>query len=76
MINARIRKLFQSFLRFLERLLVTRWRSLLLLFVGVYLPLQVFGELAEEVWENEGGFPREVPILLQFIARLILNWIF
>jgi undecaprenyl-diphosphatase len=34
------------------------------LLIGVYLPLQVFGELAEEVWENEGGFPWDVPILL------------
>lgn len=46
MINARIWKLFRSFLTFLQRLLVTHWRSLLLLLVGVYLPLQVFGELA------------------------------
>jgi membrane-associated phospholipid phosphatase len=26
--------------------------------------LQVFGELAEDVWENEGGFPWDVPLLL------------
>ena len=64
MINARIWKLFRSFLTFLQRLLVTHWRSLLQLLVGVYLPLQVFGELAEEVWENEGGFLWDVPILL------------
>lgn len=64
MINARIWKLLQSFVRSLGRLLVAHWRSLLLLLVGVYLPLQVFGELAEEVWENEGGFPWDVPILL------------
>jgi undecaprenyl-diphosphatase len=38
--------------------------SLLLLLIGVFLPLKVFGELAEEVWENEGGFPWDVPILL------------
>nr|WP_051033263.1 hypothetical protein [Chroococcidiopsis thermalis] len=64
MFSSRIWKLFQSFVRFLGRLLVAHWRSLLLLFVGVYLPLQVFGELAEEVWENEGGFPWDVPFLL------------
>jgi len=69
MFNARIWKLFQSFLRFLQKLLVTHWRSLLLLLVGIYLPLQVFGELAEEVWENEGGFPWDVPILLAIHTR-------
>lgn len=26
--------------------------------------MQVFGELAEDVWENQGGFPWDVPILL------------
>lgn len=56
-------KRFLSFFRFFKKLLATYWRSLLLLFIGVYLPLQVFGELAEEVWENEGGFPWDVPIL-------------
>jgi undecaprenyl-diphosphatase len=55
---------FESFLSFLKKLLLAHWRSLLLLLVGVYLPLQIFGELAEEVWENEGGFPWDVPILL------------
>jgi undecaprenyl-diphosphatase len=64
MFNSGFWKRFQSFLHFLSHLLVTHWRSLLLLFIGVYLPLQVFGELAEEVWENEGGFPWDVPILL------------
>jgi len=56
-------KLVESFLKFLQQLLIAHWRSLLVLLIGVYLPLQVFGELAEEVWENEGGFPWDVPIL-------------
>ncbi len=64
MFNSTLWKRFQSFLHFLRHLLITHWRSLLLLLIGVYLPLQVFGELAEEVWENEGGFPWDVPILL------------
>ncbi|MBW4448325.1 MAG: phosphatase PAP2 family protein [Spirirestis rafaelensis WJT71-NPBG6] len=57
-------KHLQSFLTFFKRLIVTHRRSLLLLLIGVYLPLQVFGELAEDVWENEGGFRWDVPILL------------
>jgi membrane-associated phospholipid phosphatase len=57
-------KNLQSFLTFLQKLLLAHWRSLLLLLIGVYAPLQVFGELAEDVWENEGGFPWDVPILL------------
>ena len=74
MFNARLWKLLQSFFRFVQQLLVTHWRyafrrlrfaqSLLLLLLGVFLPLQVFGELAEDVWENEGGFPWDVPLLL------------
>ncbi|HEY9601101.1 MAG TPA: phosphatase PAP2 family protein [Allocoleopsis sp.] len=56
--------LIQSFLRFLKHLLSSHWRSLLVLLFGVFLPLLVFGELAEDVWENKGGFPWDVPILL------------
>jgi len=57
-------KRLQSFLTFFKRLLVTYRASLLLLLMGVYFPLQIFGELAEDVWENEGGFSWDVPILL------------
>lgn len=57
-------KRFQSFLTFFKRLIVKHRASLLLLLIGVYLPLQVFGELAEDVWENESGFRWDVPILL------------
>lgn len=64
MFNSDIGKRLQSFLRFLKKLLTTHWRSLLVLLIGVFLPLQVFGELAEDVWEHEGGFPWDVPILL------------
>jgi undecaprenyl-diphosphatase len=77
-------KHLQSFLTFFKRLIVTHRRSLLLLLIGVYLPLQVFGELAEDVWENEGGFRWDVPILLaihstanlnlMFLLALSLNW--
>lgn len=64
MLNSDFWAFLQSFLSFIKKLLVSHWRSLLLLLIGVYVPLQVFGELAEEVWENEGGFPWDVPILL------------
>ncbi|MEQ9622898.1 phosphatase PAP2 family protein [Coleofasciculus chthonoplastes] len=57
-------KRIQSFFKFLSKLLIHHWRSLVVLFLGVYFPLQIFGELAEEVWEKEGGFPWDVPILL------------
>ncbi|MBD2534242.1 phosphatase PAP2 family protein [Nostoc flagelliforme FACHB-838] len=49
---------------FVQNLLITYWRSLLLLFVGIYLPLQIFGLLALEVRYNEGGFPWDLPILV------------
>ena len=64
MFNSDLWKRFQSFVSFLKKLLIAHWRSLLVLLIGVYLPLQVFEELAEYVWQNEGGFPWDVPILL------------
>lgn len=64
MFTSNLWQLLQSFLSFLKQLFVTRWRSLLVLLIGVYLPLQVFGLLAVEVWENEGGFPWDMPILM------------
>jgi len=54
----------QSLLSFLKNLLIARWRSLLLLLIGVYLPLQVFEILTVKIWENQAGFPWDVPILL------------
>jgi membrane-associated phospholipid phosphatase len=54
----------QSPLSFLKNLLIARWRSLLLLLIGVYLPLQVFEILTVKIWENEAGLPWDVPILL------------
>ncbi|GAB1544700.1 phosphatase PAP2 family protein [Scytonema sp. NUACC21] len=59
-------KQIQSFFDFSKGLLAARWRSLLLLFLGIYLPLQIFGLLAIEVWESKGGFPFawDVPILM------------
>jgi membrane-associated phospholipid phosphatase len=50
--------------RFIKNLILSHWRSLLLLFMGVYLPLQVFEILAVKLWQNESGFPWDVPILL------------
>ncbi|MHC5735635.1 phosphatase PAP2 family protein [Nostoc sp.] len=54
----------QSPLSFLKNLLIARWRSLLLLLIGVYLPLQVFEMLTVKIWENQAGLPWDVPILL------------
>jgi membrane-associated phospholipid phosphatase len=54
----------QSPLAFLKNLLIARWRSLLLLLIGVYLPLQVFEILTVKIWQNQAGFPWDVPILL------------
>jgi len=56
--------LLQSFFSFLKKRLAAHWRSLLVLLIGVFLPLQIFGELAEDVWQHQGGFPWDVRILL------------
>jgi undecaprenyl-diphosphatase len=38
------------------------------LLLGVIIPIGIFGELAEEIWEKENGFPWDVPILLAIHA--------
>ena len=60
----KLKQLFQSFIKFFQHLLIARRGSLLLLLIGVFFPLQIFGDLAEDVWKNQGGFPWDVPILL------------
>lgn len=54
----------QSPLSFLKNLLIARWRSLLFLLIGVYLPLQAFEILTVKIWQNQAGLPWDVPILL------------
>lgn len=63
MFQTNISKLLESFLNFSRQLLIARWRSLLLLSIGVYLPVLIFGLLGLEVWQ-QGGFPWDEPILL------------
>ena len=57
-------KSFQSFLEFLKRLLLAHGRSLLVLSLGMALPLLLFGQLALVVYQNQGGFPWDEPILV------------
>ncbi|BAY96128.1 PAP2 superfamily protein [Tolypothrix tenuis PCC 7101] len=64
MFNSAFWRYSKSFLTFLWHLVIKRRAALVILFIGVFLPLQIFGELAEEVWEKEGGFAWDVPILL------------
>ena len=58
----------RSFLHFLRQILVARWRSLLLLAIGVCLPLLVFEQLAVVVWRNPSGFSWDASILLAIHA--------
>ena len=44
------------------RLTISR-RAVLLLLFGGFIPLLIFGDLAEDVWK-QGGFPFDVPLLL------------
>ncbi|AFZ56780.1 phosphatase PAP2 family protein [Anabaena cylindrica FACHB-243] len=53
----------KSPLNFLKNLLLSHWRSLLLMLMGVYLPLQVVEILAVKIWQSEDGFPWDAPIL-------------
>jgi membrane-associated phospholipid phosphatase len=61
-------ELLQSFFSILKQRLAHQWRSLLVLLIGVFLPLQIFGALAEDVWQHQGGFPWDVQILLSINA--------
>jgi membrane-associated phospholipid phosphatase len=54
----------QSFINFFRQLLVAHKSSLLLLLIGVYLPLQIFGLLALDLRQHEGGFLWDLPILV------------
>lgn len=53
----------KSFFTFFKKLLLARWGSLLVLLLGVGLPLLVFEQLAVVVWQDEGGFPWDEPVL-------------
>jgi undecaprenyl-diphosphatase len=53
----------KSFFTFFQKLLLARWGSLLVLLLGVGLPLLVFEQLAVVVWQDEGGFPWDEPVL-------------
>jgi undecaprenyl-diphosphatase len=64
MLDSHLWKQPKSFIDFLTKLLLARWRSLLLLLLGVGLPLLVFEQLAIVVWQNKGGFPWDDSILL------------
>ncbi|MBD2463194.1 phosphatase PAP2 family protein [Oscillatoria sp. FACHB-1407] len=52
------------FPKFLTAWFETHWRSLLLLTLGVYLPLQAFAILALQIWKLEGGLTWEVPLMM------------
>ncbi|MEB3358535.1 MAG: hypothetical protein VKK04_17545 [Synechococcales bacterium] len=61
--DSSIKRRVQAGITYIKNLLIHHHRALLLL-LGVFVPLQIFGELAEDIWENEGGFPWDKPILL------------
>jgi membrane-associated phospholipid phosphatase len=62
--NIRLKQYFQSFWDTLRHLIAQQGARLVLLLISIFLPLRIFGKLAEEVWENDGGFSWDQPILL------------
>jgi undecaprenyl-diphosphatase len=40
-----------------------QWRSLLLLVLGIYLPLQIFAILAVQIWQSQGGIFGDISLL-------------
>jgi len=63
MLNADLGTRLRSFSNFLKQWLATQWQSLLLLFLGIYLPLQIFVVLAVQIWKKEGGILWDVWLL-------------
>lgn len=53
-----------SVLIFIKNLLVSHWRYLLLVLMGVYLPLQIAAILAVQIWQKKDGFSWDIPILM------------
>ncbi|BCL37679.1 phosphatase PAP2 family protein [Nostoc sp. MS1] len=53
----------QSLFSWLQQQLTPRRQAVVLLLVGVIVPFVIFGDLAEDVWEEQGFF-FDVPILL------------
>jgi hypothetical protein len=48
----------------IKNLLISYWRSFLLVLIGVYLPLQIATILAIQIWQNKDGFSWDMPILM------------
>ncbi|MBD2034326.1 phosphatase PAP2 family protein [Leptolyngbya sp. FACHB-321] len=59
----------QSFGTFLKQWFSKHWRSLLLLLIGVYLPLQIFAVLAVQVWSQDNGFHWDRSLLIAIHAN-------
>ncbi|MBD2022051.1 phosphatase PAP2 family protein [Leptolyngbya sp. FACHB-36] len=64
MFRVEFRQYLQTVLNRIEPLLVSRWRSLLGVLLGVALPLLVFQLLAVEVWRTQAGLPWDVAVLM------------
>ncbi|MGI0487831.1 phosphatase PAP2 family protein [Pantanalinema rosaneae CENA516] len=64
MANFELQQQSPAFLGFVKQVLQAHWRSLLLLGVGVGLPLFLFEQLAVAIWQHQGGFLWDEPILL------------
>jgi undecaprenyl-diphosphatase len=64
MANSELQYQSPAFLGFLKQVLQAHWRSLLLVCVGVGLPLFLFEQLAVAIWQHQGGFLWDEPILL------------
>jgi membrane-associated phospholipid phosphatase len=52
-----------AFAQFLQQSFSHRWQRLILTVVGIYVPLLVFGWLAIQIWQLEGGLSWDVSIL-------------
>lgn len=57
-----------AFWKFLQQVLQAHWRSLSLLCLGVGFPLVLFEQLAVAIWQHQGGFLWDEPILLAIHA--------
>lgn len=84
MLLSKFWKRTQAFINFFEQWLSNNWQSFLLMVIGLYLPLFIFGLLAVQIWQLEGGLSWDVAILntihataqtqLDRIAAIVTNF--
>ena len=68
MMNSDLGKSFWGLFGFLQNLLMVRWRSLLILLIGIFFPLLIFEQLAVAIRQNLEAFSWDKSLLIKVHA--------